>query len=96
MRIIRTLGITGVTTLAALATAVGTAPAAHADGCVDDYLAGGSYYVFPQEQSVKVSGGVVTVDTNQVVPDATRYAGFGAGVTLNETGKVVVLVNCVK
>lgn len=96
MRIIRTLGVTGAATLAALATAVGTAPAAHADGCVDDYLANGSYYVLPKEQSVTVSGGVVTVNTNQVVPDATNFAGFGTVVVLNESGKVLTLVDCVK
>jgi hypothetical protein len=96
MRPLRTLAVTGFATLAALATAVGAAPAAHADGCVDDYLASGSEYVLPQQQSVSVSGGVVTVNTNQIVPDATSYAGFGAVVVLNESGKVLTLVDCVK
>jgi hypothetical protein len=96
MRVIRTLAVTGTATLAALATAVGAAPAAHADGCVDDYLGSPSYYVLPRAQSVSVTGGVVTVNTNQVVPDATAFAGFGAGVALHESGKVLVLVDCVK
>jgi hypothetical protein len=59
-------------------------------------LASGSEYVLPRQQSVSVSGGVVTVNTNQIVPDATSYAGFGAVVVLDESGKVLTLVDCVK
>jgi hypothetical protein len=98
MRPLRALARTVAATAAVLAATgvatVATAPAAHA-GCVDDYLASGSYYVAPDIQSVDVSGGVVTLDTNQVVPDVKRVTLFAKAVESNETGKIVTLATCV-
>jgi hypothetical protein len=95
MRPLRTLVLTGAATLAALATAVGTAPAAHA-GCVDDYLAGGHSYVGPAiTNPVSVGGGVVSVDTNAALADANNTAFFARVVAKNETGNAGDLVNCI-
>jgi hypothetical protein len=99
MRPVRVLARAAVATAAMLAATgiatVATAPAAHADGCVDDYLASGSYYVAPDIQSVDVTGGVVTIDTNAVVPDVKRVSAFERVVVSNESGKVVTLVTCI-
>ncbi len=85
MRIALALGLS----IAALAT-----PSAHA-GCVEDYLGSDSYYIAPRQDTVAVSGGVVTVNTNNAVGDANEVANFGVLVVTNEAGEVVALVDCV-
>lgn len=85
------LALSAVTVAAALAA---VAPPAHA-GCADDYLAHPHQYAFTGPESVSVSGGVVTVDTNQVVPDAAHLAGVGVAIGTIEAGYVVTFADCV-
>jgi len=83
------LGLSAV----ALALAAGAQPA-HA-GCVDDFLRGDDYLA-PRQDTVEVNGTDVTVHGGNAAGDVTEVAGFVLGVTLNEAGRVVVLVDCVK
>jgi hypothetical protein len=100
MRPLRAFARTAVATAALLSATgiatVATAPAAHADGCVDDYLAGGHSYVGPAVVNpVSFGGGVLTVDTNAALYDANNTATFARVVTNNEIGNAGALVTCI-
>ena len=80
------------------AVALGTFAVPAQAGCVDSYLSSGSEYVAPRQGTVTRDPytGAIIIQPNAVVPDATNAAGFAAGVALNETGKVLALVDCIK
>ena len=82
--------------IVAAAAALGAFAVPADAGCVDDYLAGPDY-VAPSQGTVRRNpDGSYTVQPNAVVPDTVGVAGWVAGVTLNEAGRVLVLVDCVK
>ena len=85
-----------VLALGVAAAALGTFAMPAQAGCVDDYLSGGKY-VFPRQGVVTTdSTGAIIIQPNAAAPYATTVAGFAVGVALNETGKVLVLVDCIK
>lgn len=82
--------------LTAAALALGALAVPADAGCVDDFLVGNDYVMPSQGTVTRNPDGSYTVQPNAVVPDAKAVAGFAAGVTLNEAGRVLVLVDCIK
>jgi hypothetical protein len=83
--------------LTAAALALGSFAMPAQAGCVDDFLGSGGYYVMPDQGSVhRNPDGSYTVQPAAVGRDAKALAGFATGITLNEAGRVLTLVDCVK